>query len=113
MSGRIGRLRETLASLLKVKLIIGVGQGELIPLDRVRGQKQGLTRILELAEETIGGARVHLAVAHAQDPAQAEDLFVQAQARLNCQDAFITELAISLAVHFGPGTVGLAAYPAT
>lgn len=112
MSGRVGRLQETLASLLKVKPIIGAKQGELIPLDRVRGQKQGLLRILDLAAETIGEQQVHLAVAHAQEPLQAEHLLAQAQTRLNCRDTFMTELAISLAVHFGPGTVGLAAYPA-
>jgi DegV family protein with EDD domain len=112
MSGRVGRLRETLASLLNVKPIVGVDQGQLVPLERVRGQKQGLERMLVLAEEVVGPVPVHLAVAHAVDQPLAETLLAQAQARLNCRDTFITDLALSLAVHFGPGTVGLAAYPA-
>jgi DegV family protein with EDD domain len=112
MSGRVGRLRETLASLLSVKPIVGVDQGYLVPLDRVRGQKQGLERMLALAEEAVGQAPVHLAVAHAMDYPLAETLLALTQARLNCQDAFSTDLALSLAVHFGPGAVGFAIDPA-
>jgi DegV family protein with EDD domain len=113
MSGRVGRLRETLASLLNVKPIITAEQGALVPVERVRGQKQGFSRMLALLEEAVGDTPVHLAVAHAQDRPRAEELLAAAQARLNCQDTFITDLAISLAVHFGPGTVGFATYPAT
>lgn len=112
MSGRVGRLKEMLASLLQVKPIISADQGALVPLDRVRGQRQGCARMLTLLEEAVGGAPVHLAVAHALDPQHAANLLEQARARLNCQDTFIIDLALSLAVHFGPGTLGLAAYPA-
>jgi DegV family protein with EDD domain len=112
MSGRVGALRETLVSLLNVKPIIGVNEGALVPIDRVRGQKKGFQRMLTLAEETVGAAPVHLGMTHALAPAEAENLLTQARTRLNCQDAFITDLALSLAVHFGPGTVGFATYPA-
>ncbi|MCB0167673.1 MAG: DegV family protein [Anaerolineae bacterium] len=112
MSGRVGRIRETLASVLKVKPIIGVSDGALIPLDRVRGQKQGIARMIALAHETVGDAPVHLAVAHAIDRPQAETILTQAQAQLNCRDTFIADLAMSLAVHFGPGSVGFVTYPA-
>lgn len=112
MSGRVGRIRETLASVLKVKPIIGVNDGALIPLDRVRGQQQGIARMIALARETVGDAPVHLAVAHAIDRPQAETILTQAQAQLNCRDTFIADLAMSLAVHFGPGSVGFVTYPA-
>ena len=111
MSGRVGRIRETLASVLKVKPIIGVNDGALIPLERVRGQKQGIARMIALARETVGNAPVHLAVAHAIDRPQAETLLTQAQAQLNCRDTFIADLAMSLAVHFGPGSIGFVTYP--
>lgn len=112
MSGRVGRLRETLASLLNVKPIVSVSEGALVPLERARGWNKGLERMLALAQETIGDAPVHLAVAHALDQPQAEALLAQASRRLNCRDAFIADLALSLAVHFGPGAIGFATYPA-
>jgi DegV family protein with EDD domain len=112
MSGRVGRLRETVVSLLNVKPIVGVEEGQLVPLDRVRGQKKGLERMLSLAEVLTGDAPIHLGVAHALAPAAAETLLAQAKTTFNCQDTFITDLALSLAVHFGPGTVGFVTYPA-
>lgn len=112
MSGRVGRIRETLASLLNVKPIIGVEHGALIPLDRVRGHKKGVERMLSMAESLVGDAPVHLGIAHGLARTEAESLLAQAQRRLNCQDTFITDLALSLAVHFGPGTLGFVTYPA-
>jgi DegV family protein with EDD domain len=112
MSGRVGALRETLATMLKVKPIIGVRQGALVPLDRVRGHKKGVERMLALAEEFVGDTPVHIGLTHALAPIEAERLLVQLKTRLNCRDTFITDLALSLAVHFGPGTVGFATYPA-
>jgi hypothetical protein len=32
--------------------------------------------------------------------------------RFNCTESVLGEISISLAAHFGPGTLGFAAYPA-
>jgi DegV family protein with EDD domain len=112
MSGRVGRLRELLASLLNIKPIVGVDEGALIPLERVRSQQKGFERMVAMAAEQVGKAPVHLGLAHALAPSEAESLLTLARNHLNFQDAFVTDLALSLAVHFGPGTVGFATYPA-
>jgi DegV family protein with EDD domain len=112
MSGRVGRLREALVSLLNIKPIVGVEAGALLPVDRVRSQRQGLARMVALAETKLGDKPVHVGVVHALAPDAASQLLEHLQQRLDCQDTFITDLALSLAVHFGPGTVGFAAYPA-
>lgn len=112
MSGRVGRLRELLASLLDIKPIVGVDEGALIPLERVRSQQKGFERMVALAAERAGEAPVHLGLTHALAPAEAENLLALARNQLNCQDIFMVDLALSLAVHFGPGTVGFATYPA-
>ncbi len=112
MSGRVGRVKETLVSLLNVKPIIGTEAGALIPLDRVRGQKKGLKRMVDMAREKVGDTPVYVGVAHAQAPAEAEGLLSQVQTHLNCRESFIADLSISLAVHFGPGAIGFATYPA-
>jgi DegV family protein with EDD domain len=111
MSGRVGRVKEYLTSLLKIKPIIAVQQGALALAERTRGQQRGLTRLLALAEQAVGQTPVHVAVAHATDLNQGEQLLAMARNRLNTRDTFISDLALSIAVHFGPGTVGLVAYP--
>lgn len=112
MSGRVGRLRELLASLLHVKPIISVDEGALIPAERARSQQKGFERMVELAAERVGQSPVHLGATHAQAPREAATLLALARSQLNCQETFMADLALSLAVHFGPGTVGFATYPA-
>jgi hypothetical protein len=68
--------------------------------------------MLDRAEAAVGNRPVHVGLTHALAPAEAEDLLAQIKDRLTCRDTFITDLALSLAVHFGPGTVGFATYPA-
>lgn len=111
MSGRVGRLREILASLLDIKPIVGVEEGSLIPMDRVRSQKKGFERMLMMAQAEIGDVPVHVGMVHALARAKATDLLTQLENHLNCRDTFVTDIALSLAVHFGPGTVGFATYP--
>jgi fatty acid-binding protein DegV len=55
---------------------------------------------------------VNVATIHAEAPAEAEKLLDLAQENLNARETFIEDLATSLAVHFGPGTIGLVTYPA-
>ncbi|MBN1991448.1 MAG: DegV family protein [Anaerolineae bacterium] len=112
MSGRVGRLRETIASLLDIKPIVGVEEGNLVPIDRVRTQKNGFQRMLMMAQAQLGQTPVHVGMVHAMAQAEAEALLAQVESRLNCRDTFVTNIALSLAVHFGPGTVGFATYPA-
>jgi DegV family protein with EDD domain len=111
MSGRVGRLRELLASLLNVKPIVGVDGGALIPLERTRSRQKGFDRMVEMAVARVGEAPVHVGLAHALALDEAEELSALIRSRLNCQEVFIADLALSLAVHFGPGTVGFATYP--
>lgn len=112
LSGRVGRVKESLSSLLSIRPIIGVEHGALVLKERVRGQKKGFAHMLTVARQVSGSRPVHVAVAHAIAPAAAESLLAQACNQLNCKDTFISDLALSIAVHFGPGTVGIVTYPA-
>lgn len=111
MSGRVGALQSTLASLLQVKPIIVLNEGMLDLGERVRTRRAAMDRLLALAAETAGDQAVNLAVVHAEAQKAAEDLLAAAQARLNCQRTFVARLATSLVANLGPGTVGIVLYP--
>jgi DegV family protein with EDD domain len=111
MSGRVGKLSGALASLLNVKPVIIVEDGLLDVSERVRTRKKALERMLELTEEAHGvEAPINLAVIHAEAPDEAHDLMGWARARFNCAETFVEDLAASLAVHGGPGIIGLISY---
>ena len=111
-SGRVGALSAALASVLNVKPIAQLKDGLIDMVDRVRTRKAAIERVLDLAKETVGDAPVHIGVVHARDEASAQALLEEAKKRFNVKESFLTDLAISLAINFGPGTVGLVLYPA-
>jgi DegV family protein with EDD domain len=111
MSGRVGRLQSSLASLLNVKPIVVLQQGILDVGEKVRSQSKALERMLDIVAERVGSHDpVNLAVIHAESAAEGEALLQRARKRFHCRETFLANLTTSLVVHFGPGTLGLVAY---
>jgi len=110
MSGRVGKLSGVVASLLNVKPIVVLEDGLLEAIERVRTHAKSIDRMVELTAERVGQAPINLAVVHAEAPKEAHTLLERARSTFNCQEVFIDDLAISLAVQFGPGVLGLVSY---
>ncbi len=111
LSGRVGKLAGFLSSVLNIKPIISLNDGVLAANHRARSVPNALRKIIILAEEKNGNTPVNVAAIHAVAPKRAHTLLEMARAHLNIQESFIGDLSISVAVHLGPGTVGLVAYP--
>jgi DegV family protein with EDD domain len=111
-SGRVGILSAALASVLNVKPIALLENGIVNMVDKVRTRKAAIERVIELGRKNFGDKPVHMGVVHANDPASGNLLMEEAKKRFNVKDIVLTDLSISLAINFGPGTVGLILYPA-
>jgi DegV family protein with EDD domain len=111
-SGRVGAFSAALASILNVKPIALLKDGVIEMVDKVRTRKAALNRVLEMGKQAYGDQPVYLAVVHARDLASGQALMEEAKKRFNIKDAILTDLSVSLAINFGPGTVGLVLYPA-
>ncbi len=111
MSGRVKTLQAALASLLNVKPIAILRNGDLNMAERVRTRKAALERVIEIAKEEFGNKPVYLAVVHARDLKSGQALLDDAKAHFNHKETMISELSISIAANLGPGTVGLIIYP--
>jgi DegV family protein with EDD domain len=111
MSGRVGRLKTAFASLLDIKPVVKIEDGLLEACQNVRTRSKAVNRVLELTEEKMGTTDpINVGVIHARAPQEGQALLEKAQARFNCQEIMIGDLAASLAAHAGPGAVGLFAY---
>jgi DegV family protein with EDD domain len=113
MSGRVKTLQAALASVLNVKPIAVLRQGDLSMAERVRTRKASLDRVIEMAKEEYGNQSVYLAVVHARDIKSGESLLAEAKKHFNCKETMLGELSISIAANLGPGTVGVIVYPVT
>ncbi len=111
LSGRVGTLSAALASVLNVKPIATLKDGLVNMIEKVRTRKAAIARVLDLAVKEFGSRPVYLGVVHARDLAAGETLMHEALKRLNVRETIFSELTISLAANFGPGTVGLVLYP--
>jgi DegV family protein with EDD domain len=111
MSGRVGKLQSSLVSLLNIKPIVLMEDGLLDVTEKVRTQGKAIGRMIEIAVERAGtSAPVNLAAIHAEVPDMGQRLLEQAKVMFDCKETFLSDLALSLAVQFGPGTLGLAVY---
>jgi DegV family protein with EDD domain len=108
MSGRVGKLQGAIASLLNVKPIIILQDGMLEARETVRTRGKALERLVSLAEAAAGKALVRMGVVHARAPEEGRKLLDMVKSRLNCEKILTADLVPSLAVHGGPGVVGLA-----
>lgn len=111
MSGRVKTLQAALASLLNVKPIAVLRDGDLSMAERVRTRKAALDRVIEMAKEEFGNKPVYLAVIHARDLKSGQSLLDDAKSHFNHKETMLSELSISIAANLGPGTVGLILYP--
>jgi DegV family protein with EDD domain len=112
MSGRVGKLQGAIASLLNVKPIIALKDGQLDARENVRTRSRALERLLELMSEALGTmTQVNMAVIHAEVPVEAQALADRVRLQFNVREMLIEDLVSSLAVHGGPGVIGVFGYP--
>lgn len=112
MSGRVKHLQAALASLLRVKPIIELKDGILTMGEKVRSREKSIDLLLKKILDKFGDQPIKAAVIHARDKQAGLELLTRLIHQNNCVEAVFGELSISLAVHFGPGTLGIVAYPA-
>ena len=110
--GRIGRARALAGSLLNVKPILTIRDGEVVPLTRVRGRHKALEEFRKRFEAaTTEGPALYVGFAHADAPETVEQLRATVlEARPAAVVDLVTTLGAVVGTHAGPGTVGFSWY---
>jgi DegV family protein with EDD domain len=106
--GRIGGAQALLGTILNIKPVLEMRQGQIEPVERIRTKTKALERVLELVAERIADQKpVRLAAVHANAEAEASSLLEAACAKLNPIETFCCPLSPVVGSHAGPGTVAL------
>ena len=109
--GRVGSLQSSLASLLRIKPIMELKDGQIVEAGRVRTYAKALDYIVDKVTREVGDKPVKMALIHAHDPQGVIQLREQASKRLNVSEEFESEMAVSVAINLGPGALGIVAIP--
>ncbi|MCX7681024.1 MAG: DegV family EDD domain-containing protein, partial [Anaerolineae bacterium] len=111
--GRIGGAKKFLGTALNIKPILHLEDGRVEALVQVRTKRKAVERMLEIAEERLGGKpAAEVAVLDVDSPAEGDALAEEAKRRLGVDHVYRTTVSPVIGTHAGPGTVGIALYPA-
>jgi DegV family protein with EDD domain len=114
MGGRIGRAVHLIGSLMNIKPIISMENGEIVALGTASSRRGAYRRIAALVESSVGrGRKIKIAYMHTAAREEAEKLRELIEPRLTCVETLFAELSPALGVHSGPGTVGVCYFPIT
>ena len=111
--GRIGGAKRLLGSVLSIKPLLQLKDGEIEPLASVRTKKKAVSRMIEVVQEETAGAReVHMGVIHAAAEEEGEALYQRVKSLLSPATLLSSELSPVIGTHTGPGTLGIGYYDA-
>jgi len=107
--GRIGKAAAFAGTLLHVKPILSIRDGEVVPVKRVRGERKAFAELVEALEtQTRNEAEFKLAVAHAAAPERAMELeALVRERRPEAELELVVTLGAVIGAHAGPGTLAL------
>ena len=107
--GRIGKAAAFAGTLLQVKPILSIHDGEVVPVKRVRGERKAFAELSAALEtETQDEPAYRLAVAHAAAPGRAAELeALVRERRPQAELELVVTLGAVIGAHAGPGTLAL------
>jgi len=106
--GRIGAAKAIVGSLLQVKPLLGLINGEVDAIESQRTYKKAMQCFLERIEkECPRSAQAHLNVQHGGVIDQASKLASELEKRLGIRPIPISDLPSAILVHAGPGVLGV------
>jgi len=109
--GRVPKAAAWASSLIKIKPILAIKEGEVGPVTNPRTTAGAIKRMLQImGQKVVKGQPLHVAVMHADALDRAKELMAKISSRFDCAELFITEFTPVMGVHTGPGVIGVAFY---
>jgi DegV family protein with EDD domain len=110
-SGRIGAAGALIGSTLRVKPILSIEDGQMIPVEKVRSSERAFERLVDYARQRHASDANAWVVQHVRSPEQAELLVDRAREVFETEPVFVSEIGAVVGAHTGPGLIGLGALP--
>ena len=109
--GHVPKAAALASSLLRIKPIFTLNEGDARPVTNARTTLGAIKRIIKImGQKIVKGQPLHVAVMHADALDEAIVLRDQISSQFDCVELFITEFTPVMGAHIGPGLIGIAFY---
>ncbi len=103
--GRIGKAKALLGSILNVKPLVTLKEGEVVPAGQVRSRSKGIERLFSFVENASDID--DLAIAYSTTPDEAHALAERLGSIFTKEAIKVVRLGTTLGVHMGPGSLAV------
>jgi len=106
LGGRIGKAKALVGSLLNVKPLLTLKEGETVPVSQARSRSKGIERLFDFVKNATDIQ--DLAVAYSTTLDEAQTLAERMGSIFTKQPIKVVRLGTTLGVHLGPGALVVA-----
>lgn len=109
--GRIGGAQRLFGSMLSIKPVLHLENGQIEPLASIRTKNKAIQHMVDtILGEMKGKQHIHAGIIHAAAPESAEQVMEMMLAAVQPQELLVNELTPVIGANVGPGIVGMGYY---
>lgn len=106
--GRVSKASAFLGGLLNIKPILNVEDGKLIPIEKIRGKKKLLNRLIELMRERGNHLNEQIiGISHADNIETAQEIRQMIIEEFHPKEVYISDIGSAVGSHTGAGTIAI------
>lgn len=105
--GRVSGATAFIGSILKIKPLLHVKEGIIVPFQKVRGKNTAIKRLVEIMEDNFTPRDQTIGISHANDPLAADLLRTLVEKAFNVKDIIVNIVGSVLGCHIGLGGVAV------
>lgn len=106
--GRVSKSSAFVGGLLNIKPILNIEGGKLVPLEKTRGFKKAIKRMIELMKERGGDfSNKTVGISHSNDEELMYEVKVAIEEALSPKTIELTSIGAVIGAHVGRGTVAI------
>ncbi|WP_342430231.1 DegV family protein [Neobacillus sp. FSL H8-0543] len=106
--GRVSKASAFLGGLLNIKPILNVEDGKLVPIEKLRGKKKVMRRLVEIMNER--GADMSnqvIGISHADSEETVLEVKAMIEEEFHPKEVYISDIGSAVGAHTGPGTISI------
>lgn len=106
--GRVSKASAFLGGLLNIKPVLNMEGGKLVPIEKIRGKKKVLRRLIEIMNER--GSHIQdqvIGISHADNEETALEVKAMIEEEFHPKEVYISSIGSVIGAHTGPGTISI------